>query len=90
METFYEEQFRIFRKSNEINVDAARFFNLAKGLHSVTTFEGADARHTFEGGVGNFLRVVDQYHVVVNGPGKTVDVLSKRDLSKVANLDTNG
>lgn len=71
-----------------MNVDAARFFNLAKGLHAVTTFEHVDARHKFEG-KGNFLKVADKHHVLVNGPGKTVDVLTKRDLSKVTSLDLN-
>jgi hypothetical protein len=89
MEKYYAEEFSYFHKSNEENVDAARFFNLAKGLHSVTRFETSDAKHVMEG-QGNFLKIIDQYHVLVNGPGKTVDVLVKRDLSKVTTLDTEG
>lgn len=89
MERHYTEQFAFFAKSNEQNVDAARFFNLAKGLHSVTRFENSDARHNLDT-QGNFIQIVDQYHVLVNGAGKSVDVLAKRDLSKVTNLDTEG
>ena len=79
----------LFHHNNEINIDAARFFNMAKGLHAVTTFEQSDHKHNLET-KGSFMKVVDKHHVLVNGPGKTVDVLNKHTLSKIINLDTEG
>ena len=55
----------------------------------MTTFEEAEARHNFES-IGTFLKIVDKHHILVNGPGRSVDVLLRRDLSHVVNLDTDG
>ena len=35
------------------------------------------------------MKVLDEYHVAVDGPDKSIDILLRRDLSVMQNLDTN-
>lgn len=55
-----------------------------------TSFENADARHQFAHTQGGALICpLDEKHLAVSGPNKSLNILSKLNLSLVANLDTD-
>ena len=71
-------------------MDTQRFGQIAKGLHASTTFEQADLRHYFKDRQGSLLCKIDDKHLLVTGPHHSIDVLNAKDLSKIANLNTDG
>ena len=76
-----------FRETNKQGMDAQRFGQIAKGLHAATTFEEVDAKHTFDQ-TGSLIETLDSKHLAVNGPNRSLDILSPQDLSVVINLNT--
>ena len=74
---------------NAEGVDAQRFYQIAKGLHSATTFEKVDQIHQFSQ-KGTLISCFDNKHIAVNGPQKSLDIIARSDLSVIANLNTDG
>ena len=83
----------LFKKNSEKALDAARFGQITRGLHVSTTveerFEEVSAIYNAQKEITLLYRPNKDF-IVVTGPNSSIDVLSAKDLSVHANLDTSG
>ena len=93
LEAQLRSQMELFKRNSEMALDAERFGQLTRGLHVTTTveerFEEVSAVYKFQK-EGTLLHKVSPELLLVNGPDKSIDILSAKDLSVAHNLETDG
>ena len=93
LENQLKAQMELFKKNSEKALDAERFGQLTRGLHVTTTveerFEEVTAKYEFQK-EGTLLHKISNELLLVNGPDKSVDILSTKDLTVKYNLETDG